>query len=329
MSNSTTSSESAKSALGRLDFYPAIEPFATHRLRVSELHEIYIEQVGNPKGRPVVFLHGGPGGGLDPDHRRFFDPQRYHVVLIDQRGCGQSTPFAELKENTTWDLVSDIEKVRAHLGIQKWHVFGGSWGSTLALAYASRHPEMISALILRGIFMCRKSEIDWFYQAGAHEVFPDNWEPYRDLIPFEERNDFVAAYYRRLTSPSADVRLRAAQVWSQWEAGSSYMIPKADVVAGYGDPEKALPFARIECHYFTNRAFFPTDNYLLEQVPKFRHIPGVIVQGRYDMVCPARSAWELHRAWPEAEFLMIPDAGHAASEPGIRSALIHATNRLA
>lgn len=311
-----------------LDFFPEIDPFQTGRLKVSDLHEIYFEQAGNPKGKPILFLHGGPGGGINPDHRRYFDPQFYRVILFDQRGCGQSTPFAELRENTTWDLVSDIEKIRTHLGIEKWHVFGGSWGSTLALAYAETHPDKVTALILRGIFLCRPSEIKWFYQDGASQIFPDLWEKYLAPIPTEERSDMVKAYYKRLTSSDKTVQLEAARAWSQWEGGTSFLLPKPSAVEEFGEAERALPFARIECHYFMNNAFFSSENYLIENVEKIRRIPGVIVQGRYDVVCPARSAWDLHRAWPEAELEIVPDAGHAASEIGIRSALIRGTNAM-
>lgn len=309
------------------DFYPPVEPFMTGTLKVSPLHEIYFEQAGRPDGSPAIFLHGGPGGGINEDHRRYFNPESYRVVLFDQRGCGKSKPFAELKENTTWDLVKDIEKLREHLGIEKWLVFGGSWGSTLALTYAVTHPERVTGLVLRGIFLCRPSEIRWFYQDGAHQIFPDAWEPYRDFIPPEERGDFVSAYYRRLTGEDENVRLQAAKVWSTWEASTSHLHVNPKAVADFNQPELALPFARIECHYFKNNAFFPTDNYLLENVQKIRHLPGVIVQGRYDVVCPMRSAWDLHRTWPESKLIVIPDAGHAASEPGTRSALIEATDR--
>ncbi len=309
-----------------LDFYPEIEPFQTGRLKVSDIHEIYYEQVGNPKGKPIIFLHGGPGGGISPDHRRYFDPKFYRVILLDQRGCGQSTPFAELRENTTWNLIADIEKVREQLGIEKWHVFGGSWGSTLALTYAIKHPDRVSALILRGIFLCRPSEIHWFYQEGASQLFPDLWEEYLKPIPVQERANMVAAYYKRLTSDDPKTRLDAARAWSKWEGGTSYLYSKASAVAEFDEAEKALPFARIECHYFINNAFFESNNYILEHIGSIRKIPGIIVQGRYDVVCPARSAWDLHRAWPEAKLEIIADAGHSASEPGIRSALITATN---
>lgn len=307
------------------DYFPEITPYQTEFLKVSELHSIYVEQCGNPNGRPIVFLHGGPGGGVSPDHRRFFDPKFYRIILFDQRGSGQSTPAAELKENSTWDLVSDIEKIRTHLKIKDWIVFGGSWGSTLALAYAITHPSYVKGLILRGIFLCRPSEIKWFYQEGASHIFPDVWESYSSHISPEERNDFVTAYYKKLTSEYADIRLAAARIWSQWEAATSRLHTDLKAIDDFAEPKLALQFARIECHYFVNNAFFNTDNFLLENISKIRHIPLQIVQGRYDIVCPARSAWDLHQAWPESKLNMIADAGHAASEPGIRSALITST----
>ncbi len=309
------------------EFYPEIEPFNKGKLKVSDLHEIYFEQVGNPKGQPIVFLHGGPGGGINSDHRRYFDPKHYHVILFDQRGCGQSTPHAELKGNTTWDLVSDIEKLREHLQIKKWHVFGGSWGSTLALAYAITYPEQTTALILRGIFLCRPSEIRWFYQQGASNMFPEYWQTYFDHIPADERHDMVKAYYKRLTSTDEKVRLDAARVWSKWESATSYLHVNKTAIEEFDEPQKALAFARIECHYFINNSFFSTDNYLLENAYKLKNIPGHIVQGRYDVVCPATSAWELNQAWPQSTLEIIADAGHSASEPGIRSALIAATDK--
>lgn len=308
------------------DYYPAIEPFNKGFLKVSELHNIYYEEVGNPKGKPVVFLHGGPGGGVSPDHRRYFDPAVYRIVLFDQRGAGQSTPCAELRENTTWDLVADTEKIRELLKIDKWVVFGGSWGSTLALAYAITHPSKVTALILRGIFLCRPSEIKWFYQEGASQIFPDVWDEYLKVIPENERHDLVAAYHKRLTHEDRDVRLQAAKAWSKWEAATSRLYMDATAVDEFEDPDFALSFARIECHYFTNNAFFKTNNWLIENIEKIRHIPGFIVQGRYDVVCPARSAWDLHKAWPEAKFEIIADSGHAASEPGTRSALVRAAD---
>jgi proline iminopeptidase len=311
------------------DLYPAIEPYDQGMLPVSPVHTLYYEQSGNPEGLPVVFLHGGPGGGTVPDYRRFFDPAAYRIVLFDQRGSGKSTPHANLEDNTTWHLVADIERIREHLGIDGWHVFGGSWGSTLALAYAQTHPERARALVLRGIFLCRPKEIRWFYQEGASAIYPDAWEHYVKVIPGAERDDLLGAFHRRLTSDDEAVRLEAARAWSVWEGSTSKLYPDEDFIAHFGDPQFALAFARIECHYFMNNAFFETDNYLIENVGKIRHIPTVIVQGRYDVVCPLMSAWELHRAWPEAELKVIPDAGHSALEPGTRSALVEATDRFA
>jgi len=306
--------------------YDPIEPFDSGRLKVSPIHELYYEQCGNPNGKPVVFLHGGPGGGISPDYRRYFDPQVYRVVLFDQRGSGQSTPHASLEENTTWDLVADIERLREHLGINRWQVFGGSWGSTLALAYAETHPDRTTELVLRGIFLCRPKEISWFYQQGASAIFPDVWEEYLKVIPENERADMVSAYYRRLTSDDVAVRLEAARAWSIWEGSTSKLFFDPEMIEKFADAEFALAFARIECHYFMNNSFFPTDNYLIENVGGIRGIPSVIVQGRYDVVCPIMSAWELHRAWPEARLKIIPDAGHSISEPGIVDALIEATD---
>ncbi len=307
--------------------YPPIEPYETGMLPVSERHTLYYEVSGNPRGKPVVFLHGGPGGGTSPDHRRYFDPERYRIVLFDQRGAGKSTPYACLEENTTWDLVADIERLRQHLDIRKWVVFGGSWGSTLALAYAETHPDRVRALVLRGIFLCRKKEIEWFYQEGANAIFPDAWEPYRDLIPPDERHDMVAAYYRRLTSDDEGVRLAAARAWSVWEGRTSKLLPDPELVKDFD--ERALAIARIECHYFINRIFMESEHYLIEHVHRIRHIPTVIVQGRYDVVCPVMTAWELHKAFPEADFQIIPNAGHSASEPGTTAALVAATDRFA
>lgn len=307
------------------EFFPEIEPFNKGMLKVSDIHTLYWEECGNPEGHPVVFLHGGPGGGITPDYRRFFDPKTYRIVLFDQRGSGQSTPCAEIRENTTWDLVNDTETIRKMLNIEKWVVFGGSWGSTLALSYAITYPEKVKALVLRGIFLCRPSEIHWFYQEGASQLFPDVWDEYLKPIPEKERHDLVAAYYKRLTHENSEIRLQAAKAWSKWEAATSRLIIDPKSVDEFDDPEFALSFARIECHYFTNNAFFKTNNWILENVEKIRHIPAAIVQGRYDVVCPMRSAWDLHKAWPEAKFTVVPDSGHAAAEPGTRSALIEAT----
>ncbi len=313
----------------RRSLYPEIDPYKSTRLRVSEKHELHIEESGNRSGKPVVFLHGGPGGGTEPKHRRFFDPEKYRIVLFDQRGCGKSTPHASLENNTTWDLVSDIEKLREHLGIERWQVFGGSWGSTLALAYAETHPDRVTELVLRGIFLLRKKEIDWFYQEGASSIFPDAWEGYLEPIPEKERGDLLHAYHRRLTSEDKAVREAAARAWSIWEGRTSCLVPNEELVNRTGGRDFSLAFARIECHYFVNHGFFDGGRELLANIDKIRHIPGVIVQGRYDVVCPMDSAWALHRAWPEAELSIIGDAGHAASEPGITSALVEATDRFA
>ena len=307
--------------------YDPIEPFDQGMLKVSPVHTIYYEQCGNPQGQPVVFLHGGPGGGIVEEYRRFFDPEAYRMVLFDQRGSGKSTPHASLEDNTTWHLVSDIEKLREHLSIESWQVFGGSWGSTLSLAYAQTHPERVRQLVLRGIFLCRPAEIGWFYQEGASWIFPDVWEEYLKVIPVEERDDMVSAYYRRLTSEDEAVKVEAARAWSIWEGSTSKLFFDYSMIEKFADPEFALAFARIECHYFMNNAFFETENYLIENIGKIRHIPAVIVQGRYDVVCPIKSAWELHRAWPEADLHITPDAGHSMMEPGNISALVEATDR--
>lgn len=308
--------------------YPDIEPHKTGRLRVSDLHELHYEVCGNPSGKPAVFVHGGPGGGTDGKMRRFFDPSKYRIVLFDQRGCGKSTPHAELRENTTWDLVEDMEKLRAHLGIDRWQVFGGSWGSTLALAYAQKHPTRVTELVLRGIFLVRQKEIDWFYQRGASVVFPDLWEHYLSPIPDGERHDLLHAYHRRLTSDDVEVRQRAARAWSVWEGSTSRLRIDPAMIEKFAGDEFALAFARIECHYFVNRCWME-DGQLLRDVAKIRNIPAVIVHGRYDVVCPIESAWELHRAWPEAEMKIVPDSGHSAFEPGITHELVEATDRFA
>jgi len=314
------------------ELYPAIKPYNSGFLRVSDVHEIYFEESGNPRGKPAVFLHGGPGGGTDPKMRRFFDPKRYRIVLFDQRGSGKSRPLASLEHNTTWDLVADTERVREHLGIDKWLVFGGSWGSTLALAYAETHPEHVTELVLRGIFLLRRSELEWFYQnpQGAGSLFPDLWEEYIAVIPETERGDVMAAYYRLLTSSDPEVVRHAATAWSVWEGATSYLRLNPDYVTKFReDGAFAGAFARIECHYFVNKGFFRSDNQLIEDVGKIRHIPAVIIQGRYDVVCPARSAWDLHKAWPEADLRIVPEAGHSAFEVGITSELVAATDRFA
>jgi proline iminopeptidase len=311
------------------DLYPAIEPYNQGKLKVSDLHTIHYEESGNPQGKPVIFLHGGPGGGIVPMYRQYFNPQQWRIVIFDQRGCGQSTPYAELRENTTWNLVRDIEQIRQKLQIDKWVVFGGSWGSTLALAYAQTHPDCCKGLILRGIFLLRSREIRWFYQEGANHIYPDAWQEYLQPIPPEERHDLLAAYHKRLTSEDSEIRLEAARAWSVWEASTSKLIPSPVSQASFARSEFAEAFARIECHYFVNRGFFERDNQLLENIERIRHLPGIIVQGRYDVVCPMISAWELHRAWQSAEFMVIDDAGHSVSEPGIKDALIRASDRFA
>jgi proline iminopeptidase len=312
-------------------FYPPIKPFQKGWLRVSPVHELYYEQSGNPQGKPVIFLHGGPGGGTDPSYRRFFDPKKYRIVLLDQRGCGQSRPHASLVDNTTWDLVADIETLREHLQIEKWLVFGGSWGSTLALAYAQTHPKRVTEMILRGIFLLRRSELEWFYQnpEGAGSLFADRWEPFVKLIPKTERGDMIKAYYKRLTSRSAAVRARAAYAWSVWEGATSHLFTNPADLKKFDNAEYAAAFARIECHYFVNGGFLARPNQLLEDVKRIRKIPCVIVQGRYDVVCPMRSAWDLHRAWPEADLRIVADAGHSAFEKGIAKELVAATDRFA
>ncbi|MGF1523101.1 MAG: prolyl aminopeptidase [Leptolyngbyaceae cyanobacterium] len=311
------------------ELYSPIEPYRTDFLKVSDKHTLYIEESGNPDGKPLVFLHGGPGGGTAPLYRQFFDPERWRIILFDQRGCGKSQPHAELADNTTWNLVADIEKIRQHLGIEQWVVFGGSWGSTLALAYAQTHPERCKGLILRGIFTLRPEEIQWFYQSGASYLFPDAWETYLAPIPAEEHQDLLSAYYRRLTHPDPAVQLEAAKAWSIWEASTSKLIPDASLIEKFSQDDFAVAFARIECHYFINGGFFETPNQLLQNANRLRSIPGIIVQGRYDIVCPTKTAWELRQAWPEVEFVLIPDAGHSATEVGITDALIQASDRFA
>ena len=307
--------------------YPEIEPYNQFDLKVSDLHTIHVEESGNINGKPVIFLHGGPGGGIEPVYRQYFDPEKWRIIVFDQRGCGQSTPHAELQENTTWDLIADIEKIRQHLEIDKWVVFGGSWGSTLSLSYAITHPDRCKALVLRGIFMIRKKEINWFYQDGTSNIYPDAWEHYLRPIPEDERHDLVAAYYKRLTSNDDSVRIEAAKAWSIWEASTSKLIQSEESIHAFEDTKVAEAFARIECHYFTNHGFFDTDEWLLENVDKIRHIPTVIVQGRYDVVCPMISAWELHRAFPEADFEIVQNAGHSMTEKGIAAKLVEYTDK--
>jgi proline iminopeptidase len=307
--------------------FPEIEPYDTGYLRVDELHSVYFEQCGNPRGKPALFVHGGPGGGANPVHRRFWNPADYRVVLFDQRGCGRSTPHAELQNNTTWDLVQDMERIREHLGIERWQLFGGSWGSTLSLTYAQQHPERVSDLVLRGIFLLRQREIDWYYQEGASRIFPEAWQKFLEPIPNDERGNLVDAYYRRLTSRDRAERILAARAWSMWEGSTSRLVPDPGLIARTGDEKFAEAFARIECHYFVNGGFFQNENQLLDDVDRIRHIPTVIVQGRYDVVCPPESAYELHRALPESTLEIAPQSGHSALEPEITARLVAATGR--
>jgi len=309
----------------RLSLYPEIVPFRSGRLKVSGLHELYYEECGSPSGKPVVMLHGGPGGGITPLMRRYHDPRLYRIVLFDQRGCGRSIPHAALEENTTWDLVADIERLRAHLGIDSWQVFGGSWGSTLALAYAETHPDRVSELILRGIFTLRRAELEWFYQEGCSWLFPDAFEDYVKVIPEAERGDMIAAYYRRLTSEDPETQVAVARAWSAWEGRTLSLLPDFDRVRQFSEDHYALAFARIECHYFINGGFFETDDQLIRDAGRLRDIPGVIVHGRYDVVTPVKIAFDLARAWPEADLRVVPDSGHAMTEPGILHELIAAT----
>jgi len=304
--------------------YPPIEPYETGTLDVGDGHVLYYERSGTPGAKPAVFLHGGPGGGISANHRRLFDPALYDVMLFDQRGCGRSTPHASLHANTTWHLVADMERLRELARVKSWLVFGGSWGSTLALAYAQTHPQCVSELVLRGIFTASKAELDWYYQHGASEIFPDLWEDFIAPIPPEERGDLRAAYRRRLTGQDEAERLRAAEAWSLWEGRTLTLLPDSDVTAGFADPNFALAFARIENHYFMHGAWLE-DRQLLRDASRLGGIPGTIIQGRYDVVCPARTAFELHRAWPEAEFHLIEGAGHAYMEPAILDRLVRAT----
>jgi proline iminopeptidase len=310
------------------DLYPDILPYAVHRLAVDERHSLYVEECGSARGIPVLFLHGGPGAGCEPYHRRFFDPARYRIVLFDQRGAGRSLPHADLTDNTTWHLVADIERIREQLGVDRWLVFGGSWGSTLALAYAQTHPERVRGLIVRGIFLCRDEEIRWFYQEGASRIFPDYWADFVAPVAEADRHDLLGAYHRLLTGSDDIARMAAAKAWSVWEGRTATLLPNGAVVNHFSDPHVALSLARIECHYFVHQAFL-RPNQLLEDAGRLAGIPGVIVHGRYDLICPLENAWALHQAWPGSELVIVPDAGHAASEPGIRSALVDVADRFA
>ena len=310
--------------------YPRHEARRSGKLRVSDIHEIYWEESGNPNGVPVIALHGGPGGGSSPEMRRFFDPERYRVFLFDQRGCGRSTPHSELRENTTWDLVDDIEALREHVGVNQWLVFGGSWGSTLSLAYGVTHPDRTLGLVLRGIFLVSKPEVQWFYQSGASRLFPDAYDRYIAPIPEDERDDLLMAFHRRLTGDDRQTRIEAARAWSRWEGETLSIKGPLTTPPRFNEDDFVDAFARIECHYFVNRGFFATDNWLLEQcAEKLKNIPGVIVHGRYDVVTPLSTAWALSKAWPKAELHIVPDAGHSSMEPGIVDKLIQATDHFA
>ncbi len=310
-----------------LGLYPPIEPYRQGRLTVSGGHELYFEESGNRSGKPVLIVHGGPGGGSNPTMRRLHDPNRYRIILLDQRGCGRSTPHASLVENTTWHLVDDMEQLRTELGVDRWQLFGGSWGSTLSLAYAQRHPSRVTELVLRGIFLLRRSELDWFYQDGASWLFPDAYEEFVRPIPPSERGDMIEAYYRRLSHPDPQIQLLAARAWSVWEASTLALIQDKERIRLFGADAYALAFARIECHFFAHRGFFARDGELLAGVERIRHIPCVIVHGRYDVVTPMKSAYDLKAAWPAAELTIVPNAGHAMTEAGIAHELIAATRR--
>lgn len=313
------------SHIPRAELYPEIEPYSAGTLKLDGVHAMYWEQSGNPEGTPVLLLHGGPGAGASLAHRRYFDPAHYRIVIFDQRGAGRSTPLGELRDNTTPRLVADIEQLRRHLGIERWLVFGGSWGSTLALAYGETHPERCEGFILRGVFLCRRSEIEWFLY-GLRSLFPEAWRTFAEAIPASERGDLLAAYYKRLTDPDPDVHLPAARAWSTYEGMCSTLLPSPETVAYFAGDRVSLGLARIEAHYFTHDIFLP-ENSLLENVHRLRTIPCVIVQGRYDAVCPIVSADDLHRTWPEAEYIIVPDAGHSAWEPGISAELVRAMER--
>ena len=312
----------------RRTLYPEIEPYETGMLDVGEGHSLYYERVGTPGAKPAVFLHGGPGGGMAPDHRRQWDPELYDVLLFDQRGCGKSQPFAEIEYNDTWRIVEDIERLRDLCGHEKWQAFGGSWGSTLALAYAQKYPERVSELVLRGVFLARQQEKSWLYSYGASEIMAEQWDQFTGIIPEAERGDLVRAYYERLTSDDEETRLEAAREWSLWEGHVATLLPNEELLDSFGDPAKAVPFARI-CAKFFLENFFLEENELLNNVDKLAGIPGIIVQGRHDICTPPGAAWALKKAWPEAEFWIVHDAGHSAGEPGIIDGLVRATDRLA
>ncbi len=309
--------------------FPSINLNHSGFIKVSEIHTIYWEESGNPQGKPVVFVHGGPGGGVSAQTRRFFDPKKYRIIQFDQRGCGQSTPHACIDENTTWDLIADMEVLREKLAIDKWQVFGGSWGSTLALAYAIMHPQRVFELVLRGIFLLRQSELQWFYQYGASQIFAEAWQDYYCFIPAEERDDLMKAYQKRLFGNDKEQQIAAARAWSVWEGSTCHMIPDESHIQDSGEDEFALAFARIENHYFMNKGFFEYENWILDNINKIYHIPTIIIQGRYDVVCPMATAFDLHQVFPESELIIVPEAGHSAFEPNIVNELIKATNKFA
>jgi len=317
------------SARDRHQLFPGIEPFSQGRLDVGDGHEVYYEECGNPRGQPALIVHGGPGGGTNPTMRRYHDPRHYRIIMFDQRGCGRSLPHASLDHNTTWHLVADMERLREHLGVRQWQLFGGSWGSTLALAYAETHPERVTSLILRGIFLLRQSELAWFYQEGCSWIFPDAWEAFEREIPADERHDMISAYHRRLTDPNPKVQLSAATAWSVWEGTTLSLLEDAERIRRFAVQAYALAFARIECHYFVNTGFFERDGQLLHDAWRLAPIPGTIVHGRYDVVTPVRNAWDLHKAWPAADLRIVADAGHAMTEPGIVHELVAATRHFA
>ena len=310
------------------NLYPPISPYNTFNLKVSNIHTIYVEESGNPNGRPIIFLHGGPGGGSEPIYRQYFNPEKWRIIIFDQRGCGKSVPHAELEQNTTWELVDDIEKIRKKLNIDNWSVFGGSWGSTLALSYAIKNPNCCNNLILRGIFMLRKKELEWFYQNGCSFIYPDAWEKYLEPIPESERSNLIQSYYKRLTSDDVNERIKAAKAWSIWEASTSKLIQSKSSLHAFDDEKVAEAFARIECHYFINKGFFENDRWILDNIYNIKEIPTYIVQGRYDVVCPMKSAWDLHREFPEAKLEIIQDAGHSMLELGIQKKLIEITDSI-
>ena len=307
--------------------YPEIEPYNEFYIKVSNLHTIFVEESGNKNGKPVIFLHGGPGGGIEPIYRQYFNPEKWRIIIFDQRGCGKSIPHAELKQNTTWDLVNDIEKIRNYLNIKSWTIFGGSWGSTLSLSYAIIHPDRCEMLILRGIFLLRKFEIDWFYQNGCSYIFPDEWENYKSVIHKSEQNNYVKAYYKKLTSKNYQIRIKAAKAWSKWEASTSKLIYNKKSLHQFNNEKIAEAFARIECHYFINKGFFKSDGWILDNLDKIKNITTIIVQGRYDIVCPMKSAWDLHNKLPKSKLIIIPDSGHSMLENGIQKKLISITDK--